>query len=79
MNTSPQTRLITGATGARFASSELARKAVSAQYRLGRHGEAAGAAELAAFPILQRAAWISGQIIAMHGGFLGVRPPVKVS
>ncbi len=64
---------------ARFVSSELARKAVSAQYPLGRHGEAADAAGLAAFLISQRAAWISGQVIAVDGGFLGVRPPVKVS
>ncbi|MBN8213805.1 MAG: hypothetical protein J0M09_12870 [Xanthomonadales bacterium] len=71
-------------TGARFVSSDLARRAVSAQYPLGRHGEAADAAELAAFPMSQcaasqRAAWISGQIIAVDGGFLGVRPTVKVS
>ena len=64
---------------ARFVSSELARRAVSAQYPLGRHGEAADAAELAAFLISQRAAWISGQVIAVDGGFLGVRPTVKVS
>lgn len=64
---------------AKFVSSDLARRAVSAQYPLGRHGEAADAAELAAFLISERAAWISGQVIAVDGGFLGVRPTVKVS
>jgi NAD(P)-dependent dehydrogenase (short-subunit alcohol dehydrogenase family) len=64
---------------AKFVSSELARKAVSAQYPLGRHGTADDAAALAAFLVSPRAGWISGQIIAVDGGFLGVRPTVKVS
>lgn len=64
---------------AKFVSSDLARRAVSAQYPLGRHGTADDAAALAAFLVSPRAGWISGQIIAVDGGFLGVRPAVKVS
>lgn len=64
---------------AKFVSSELARKAVSAQYPLGRHGTADDAAALAAFLLSPDAGWISGQVIAVDGGFLGVRPAVKVS
>lgn len=64
---------------AKFVSSDLARKAVGAQYPLGRHGTAADAAELAAFLVSDRAGWISGQVVAVDGGFLGVRPTVKVS
>lgn len=64
---------------AKFVSSDLARRAVSAQYPLGRHGAADDAAALAAFLVSHRAAWISGQVIAVDGGFLSVRPTIKVS
>lgn len=64
---------------AKFVSSDLARRAVSAQYPLGRHGAADDAAALAAFLISPRAAWISGQVIAVDGGFLAVRPTIKVN
>jgi NAD(P)-dependent dehydrogenase (short-subunit alcohol dehydrogenase family) len=64
---------------AKFVSGDLARRAVSAQYPLGRHGTADDAAALAAFLVSPRAGWISGQVIAVDGGFLGVRPAVKVS
>jgi len=64
---------------AKLVSSDLARRAVSAQYPLGRHGAADDAAALAAFLVSPRAAWISGQVIAVDGGFLAVRPTIKVS
>lgn len=64
---------------AKFVSGDLARRAVSAQYPLGRHGAADDAAALAAFLVSADAGWISGQVIAVDGGFLGVRPAVKVS
>jgi NAD(P)-dependent dehydrogenase (short-subunit alcohol dehydrogenase family) len=64
---------------AKFVSGDLARRAVSAQYPLGRHGTAEDAAALAAFLVSPQAGWISGQVIAVDGGFLGVRPAVKVS
>jgi NAD(P)-dependent dehydrogenase (short-subunit alcohol dehydrogenase family) len=63
----------------KFVANELSRKAVSAQYPLGRHGEASDAAELAAFLISDAAAWLSGQVIALDGGFQAVRPYVKAT
>lgn len=76
MRTSLRTLTVIDAISMEFVSGELARKTVSAQYPRRRCGDAA---ELPALPISKRAAWISGQIIAVDSGFLGVRPPVKVS
>jgi NAD(P)-dependent dehydrogenase (short-subunit alcohol dehydrogenase family) len=64
---------------AKFVSGDLARRAVAAQYPLGRHGSPEDIAALAAFLISAEAGWISGQVIAVDGGFLGVRPVVRVS
>jgi NAD(P)-dependent dehydrogenase (short-subunit alcohol dehydrogenase family) len=64
---------------AKFVAGDLARRAVAAQYPLGRHGSPEDIAALAAFLISAEASWISGQVIAVDGGFLGVRPVVRVS
>ncbi len=61
----------------RMLSSDAAREQIAAQYPLGRFGQAEDAAELAAFLISDRAGWISGQIIALDGGFSAVRPYVR--
>jgi NAD(P)-dependent dehydrogenase (short-subunit alcohol dehydrogenase family) len=58
-------------------SNEAAAKQIAAQYPLGRHGEADDIANLAAFLVCDAAAWITGQIIAVDGGFSAVRPYVK--
>jgi NAD(P)-dependent dehydrogenase (short-subunit alcohol dehydrogenase family) len=58
-------------------SNEAAAKQIAAQYPLGRHGEADDIANLAAFLISDAAGWITGQIIAVDGGFSAVRPYVK--
>lgn len=63
---------------ARFVSSELGRKAMAAQYPLGRYGTAEDAAQLAAFLISPEAGWITGQVVGLDGGFTAVRPAVKV-
>jgi NAD(P)-dependent dehydrogenase (short-subunit alcohol dehydrogenase family) len=63
---------------ARFLGNEASVRQVSAQYPLGRHGEAADAAALAAFLLSDEAGWITGQVIGLDGGFSAVRPPVKV-
>jgi NAD(P)-dependent dehydrogenase (short-subunit alcohol dehydrogenase family) len=63
----------------KFVSSELGRKAMAAQYPLGRYGQAEDAAALAAFLVSSQAAWINGQVIGLDGGFCGVRPAIKVS
>ncbi len=70
--------LDTGAT-AKFVSSELGRKAMAAQYPLGRYGQAEDAAALAAFLASSQASWINGQTIGLDGGFCSVRPAIKVS
>ncbi len=63
---------------ARFVSSELGRKAMAAQYPLGRYGTAEDAAQLAAFLISSEAGWVTGQVVGLDGGFTTVRPAVKV-
>lgn len=61
----------------RMLGNEAAAKQIAAQYPLGRHGEAADAAALAAFLISDASAWITGQVIGLDGGFSAVRPYVK--
>jgi len=63
----------------RMLANESSAKAIAGQYPLGRHGEAGEAAALAEFLLSDRAAWISGQVIALDGGFSAVRPYLKVS
>lgn len=63
---------------AKLVANEAAKKAISAQYPLGRHGEAEDAAALAAFLLGPGGDWINGQVIALDGGFTAVRPMVKV-
>ncbi len=62
---------------ARMLGSEAARAQIAAQYPLGRHGEAADAAGLAAWLISEQAGWLSGQVISLDGGFSAVRPYVR--
>ena len=63
----------------RFLGNEASQRQVAAQYPLGRHGEVADAAALAAFLLSPEAGWITGQVIGLDGGFSAVRPPVKVT
>ncbi len=62
---------------ARLLANEAGAKQLAAQYPLGRHGEADDAAALAAFLVSDDAAWITGQVIGLDGGFSAVRPLVK--
>jgi NAD(P)-dependent dehydrogenase (short-subunit alcohol dehydrogenase family) len=64
---------------AKLVANEASKKAISAQYPLGRHGEAEDAAQLAAFLLGRGGDWINGQVIALDGGFTAVRPMVKVA
>jgi NAD(P)-dependent dehydrogenase (short-subunit alcohol dehydrogenase family) len=64
---------------AKLVANEASKKAISAQYPLGRHGEAEDAAGLASFLLGPGGDWINGQVIALDGGFTAVRPVVKVA
>ncbi|MFY8124276.1 MAG: SDR family NAD(P)-dependent oxidoreductase, partial [Silanimonas sp.] len=64
---------------AKLVANEASKKAIIAQYPLGRHGEAEDAAALAAFLLGPGGDWINGQVIALDGGFTAVRPMVKVA
>jgi NAD(P)-dependent dehydrogenase (short-subunit alcohol dehydrogenase family) len=64
---------------ARFLGNEASQRQVAAQYPLGRHGEVADAAALGAFLLSPDAAWITGQVIGLDGGFSAVRPPVRTA
>jgi len=66
----------TGATQGLFAG-EKAEKMLAAQYPLGRYGEVSEAAGLICWLLSEEAAWITGQTIALDGGFSAVRPLVK--
>jgi NAD(P)-dependent dehydrogenase (short-subunit alcohol dehydrogenase family) len=63
--------------GGRFLASEPMREQMAAQYPLGRVGTADDAAALAEFLLSDAAAWITGQVIGLDGGFTAVRPPVR--
>ena len=66
----------TGATKGLFAG-EKAEKMLAAQYPLGRYGRSDDAAGLLCWLLSDQAEWITGQTIAVDGGFSSVRPLVK--
>lgn len=61
-----------------FTQSESSRKAVSAQYPLGRLGQPSEVAEWA-LKLLDVDGWMTGQVIRLDGGFSAVRPVVRVA
>lgn len=63
----------------RLLANEASQRMASAQYPLGRHGEVADAVALSAFLLSEEAAWITGQVIGLDGGFAAVRPYLKAS
>ena len=59
-----------------FTRGERARQGVTVQYPLGRLGRAEEAADWA-LRLLDEDSWVTGQIIALDGGFTAVRPLVR--
>lgn len=60
-----------------FLRSDAGKRAMAAQYPLGRYGTAADVAATIAWLLGDGSAWITGQIVGMDGGFTAVRPVVK--
>ena len=51
---------------------------LAAQYPLGRYGQAEDAAGLICWLLSGDAAWMTGQIIAIDGGFSAIRPQIRI-
>lgn len=68
--------LATPAT-ARILGSEVGRDSAARQYPLGRVGDPVEVARLMAWLLSDKAAWITGQIWAVDGGFSAIRPLIK--
>ena len=51
---------------------------LAAQYPLGRYGQAEDAAGLICWLLSEDAAWVTGQIIAIDGGFSSIRPQIRI-
>ena len=66
----------TAATEGFFGSSK-AEEQIAAQYPLGRFGQVGDAAALICWLLSEEADWLTGQIIAVDGGFSSTRPLVK--
>lgn len=54
-----------------------AEKTITAQYPLGRYGQCSDGANALAWLLSEQAAWVTGQILPVDGGFSAVRPLVK--
>mgnify|MGYP000905521311 CR=1 FL=1 len=56
---------------------ERSQQNIAAQYPLGRYGDAADGAAVAAWLLSPDARWITGEVIHLDGGFSAVRPLVR--
>jgi NAD(P)-dependent dehydrogenase (short-subunit alcohol dehydrogenase family) len=61
----------------RFFSSDAAEKQLGAQYPLGRYGSPDDIAGAMAWLLSDAAGWVTGQVLAVDGGFTAVRPMVR--
>jgi NAD(P)-dependent dehydrogenase (short-subunit alcohol dehydrogenase family) len=62
-----------------FLRSEAGRRTMAAQYPLGRIGQAREIAAAIAWLLSDDAAWTTGQVLGVDGGFTAVRPPVRIA
>jgi NAD(P)-dependent dehydrogenase (short-subunit alcohol dehydrogenase family) len=62
---------------ARFFGNEAVEKAMAAQYPLGRWGEADDVAAACLWLISDEASWVTGQSLAVDGGFSASRPLIR--
>lgn len=60
-----------------FLRSDAGRRAMAAQYPLGRYGGAEDVAATIAWLLGDESSWITGQIVGVDGGYTAVRPLVK--
>jgi NAD(P)-dependent dehydrogenase (short-subunit alcohol dehydrogenase family) len=60
-----------------FLRTDAGRRAMAAQYPLGRYGVPSDVAAAMAWLLSDEAAWTTGQILGIDGGFTAVRPTVK--
>jgi len=67
----------TGATERFFANPEM-EKVLAAQYPLGRWGDVLDTAAAVAYLLSDQAAWITGQVLAVDGGFTALKPMPRV-
>jgi NAD(P)-dependent dehydrogenase (short-subunit alcohol dehydrogenase family) len=61
----------------RLFANERAEAQIAAQYPLGRYGQSEDTAGAMAWLLSDEARWITGQVIAVDGGFSTVRPTVR--
>lgn len=68
----------TGATERFFASEQMA-AAMAAQYPLGRWGETLDTARAVGWLLDREASWITGQVLAVDGGYAALKPMPRVA
>ena len=61
-----------------FFSGGKAEEQLAAQYPLGRYGKVEDVAQLLCWLLSKEAEWITGQVVAVDGGFSSIRPQVRV-
>lgn len=61
----------------RFFLNDKVSQQIASQYPLGRYGDLKDAASAAAWLLSDEAGWITGQVLAVDGGYSSVRPILR--
>jgi len=69
--------LIRSAATEGFFKGAKAEEQLAAQYPLGRYGQVDDAAKAICWLLANEAEWVTGQVLAVDGGFSSIRPLVK--